>query len=132
MVAAAQGQFPENRSDGRTRCISDACLTWPRIEKGAAVGRFKMEAEIKKGIRERSYLRGFVGGGSGPGEERVAKWPLPKQRRRMAVTADGPRLVHPAFRFAAQQEGKLGAVGDLKRSQTNWAAAIQTRVNLAT
>ena len=39
---------------------------------------------------------------------------------------------NPAFRFRPQQGEKLGAVGDLKGSQTNRAAAIRTPVNLPT
>ena len=48
------------------------------------------------------------------------------------VTGDGPQLANPAFRFGAQQGPKLIAAGDLKRSQTNRAAAIRAPVNLQT
>ena len=46
------------------------------------------------------------------------------------ITGEGPQLVNPAFRFGVQQEEKLRAVDDLKRSQTNRAAAIRNPVNL--
>ena len=48
------------------------------------------------------------------------------------VTNEGPQLANPAFRFGVQQGDKLRAVDDLKRSQTNRAAAVRTPVNLPT
>ena len=48
------------------------------------------------------------------------------------VTAGGPQLANPAFRFGVQLGGKLRAVGDLKRSQTNGAVAVRTPVNRPT
>ena len=48
------------------------------------------------------------------------------------VTEEGPQLANPAFRFGVQQGTKLRAVDDLKRSQTNRAAAVRTPVNLPT
>ena len=44
MVAAVQGRVPEIRSDGGARSLSDACPPRPRIESGAAIGWFEMEA----------------------------------------------------------------------------------------
>ena len=38
--------------------------------------------------------------------------------------------VNPACRLGAQQSDKLRAVGDLKRSLTNEATAVQTQINL--
>ena len=46
------------------------------------------------------------------------------------ATVGCPQTVSPAFGFGAQQGQKLRAVDDLKRCQTNRAAAIETPVNL--
>ena len=43
-----------------------------------------------------------------------------------------PQLANPAFRFRVQQGEKLRAVGDLKRSQAHWAAAVQTPADVPT
>ena len=48
------------------------------------------------------------------------------------VTAEGLQLANPASRFGVQKGSKLRAADDLKRSQTNRAAAVKTPVNLPT
>ena len=58
--------------------------------------------------------------------------PFPFDEEGQMITGEGPQLVNPAFRFGVQQGEKLRAVDDLKRSQTNRAAAIRTPVNLPT
>ena len=58
--------------------------------------------------------------------------PFPFDEEGKMITGEGPQLVNPAFRFGVQQGEKLRAVDDLKRSQTNRAAAIRTPVNLPT
>ena len=58
--------------------------------------------------------------------------PFPFDEEEQMITGEGPQLVNPAFRFGVQQGGKLRAEDDLKRSQTNRAAAIRTPVNLPT
>ena len=48
------------------------------------------------------------------------------------VIGEGPQLANPACRLGVQQGKKLRAVDDLKRRQTNRAAAIRAPVNLPT
>ena len=45
------------------------------------------------------------------------------------ATGPGPKLVNPASKFGARGDEKLRAACDLKRSQTNRAAAVRAPVN---
>ena len=71
-------------------------------------------------------------GGDGPGWKRLVRRPIGFDEKGGLVTAQASQLANPAFRFGAQRGGELRAVGDLKRSRTNRAAAIRTPVNLPT
>ena len=55
--------------------------------------------------------------------------PFPFDEDGKLGTGLGPHLANPAFRFGAQQGGKLRASDHLKRSLTNRGTAAQTSVN---
>ena len=55
--------------------------------------------------------------------------PFPYDEDGRLLPVAGPQLANPASRFGFQLGKKQGASDDLKRSQINRAAAIQTPVN---
>ena len=58
--------------------------------------------------------------------------PFPFDEEGKLVTGLGLQLANPASRFGAQRSGKVGASDDLKRSQTERAAATRAPLKLPT
>ena len=53
--------------------------------------------------------------------------PIPFDEDGKLVTGEGHQLANPAFSFGAQQGGKLGAVDELKRIQSQAPVHLPTR-----
>ena len=86
-----------------------------------------MEAKSRKGRYKRSEWKGVGGESFGSGKKGWLDGPFQFGEEGGLVTAEGPHLANPAFRFGAQQGEKLRAGGDLKRSRTRLKRRLTSR-----
>ena len=98
---------------------------WGMREIGSALARAAFGCSL-------SAQRRVAGRSDGTSRGGMAGFAIRVRPRRRATHCWGPHMADPAFGFRAPQGEKLRAVGDLKRSQTNRAAALRTPVSLPT